>query len=67
LEALHAGRPIDVPFNSLPNWAKSAASSRKSSLGLVDIYPVRAIVAADDSINFSDADAMRLWLQENDL
>jgi hypothetical protein len=65
LEALRAGQPVNVPFNSLPKWAKAGAPRRKSARGLVDIYPQRAIVGSDDSVVWSDDGWARQWLEEH--
>jgi hypothetical protein len=67
LEALHDGRPVNVPRHSLPGWARLGAPARRGRLGLAVIYPGRAIVRPDDTITWSDDDWARLWLEENDL
>lgn len=66
LEALRSGKPANVPSISLPGWAKAGAPPRRSRLGHTVVYPARAIVAVDDTIAYSDQDATRLWLEEND-
>jgi hypothetical protein len=67
LEALRAGWPVNVPSGSLPGWAQTEAPTRRGRFGAAIIRPARAIVAADDSITWSDEGWARLWLEENDL
>jgi hypothetical protein len=68
LEALRAGRTVNVPAGSLPAWALVGCPARpghhpKSPV----IRPQRAIVSPDDTIVWSDDDWARLFLEENDL
>jgi hypothetical protein len=67
LEALQAGHPVNVPFGSLPGWAKNGAPARRGAFGLATIYPARAIVHSNDTLSWSDDDWARLWLDENGL
>jgi hypothetical protein len=64
LEALRAGRPVNVPSGSLPGWARTGAPTRKSRRRLTVTKPARAIVRPDDTITWSDDDWARLWLEE---
>jgi hypothetical protein len=67
LDALRAGRTVNVPSGSLPDWARVGIPSRRGRLGLAVIHPQRAIVGPDDTVTWSDDDWARLWLEENDL
>jgi hypothetical protein len=59
LDNLRAGRTVNVPAYSLPKWAKQSSAAGP--------IPQRAIVRPNDTTTFTDDDAMRLWLEENDL
>lgn len=65
LDGLRAGDTANVPFHALPSAVRAGAPARRGRLGLATILPSRAIVSPQDRISWSDADAARLWLEEN--
>jgi hypothetical protein len=73
LNDLRAGRTVNVPTYALPKSALAGAPTRPGPPAQYGprrgrpelIYPARAIVGADDTVTFSDADAAALWLEEN--
>lgn len=64
LEALRAGRPVNVPTGSLPGWARAGAPRRKGRFGFATIYPARAVMGPGDTIVWSDVDWARVFLEE---
>lgn len=75
LDDLRAGRPANVPTYALPKETLAAVPSRPGPLEMYGpragqpmlIHPARAIVTPDDRIAYTDDDATRLWLEENEL
>lgn len=57
LDALRAGRPVELKASDLPPWARQGVECR---------WWLRAVVSADDSVQFVEDDGRR-WLQENGL
>jgi hypothetical protein len=57
IEALRAGRPVELKASDLPRWAREGVDLQ---------WWVRAVVHPDDSIRYVDDDGSK-WLEENGL
>lgn len=76
LDAVRVGAPANVNLYDLPEDVRLSAPMWPSGPGRLAISastarhlsasrPARATVAPDDSVTFSDDDALRLWMEED--